>query len=210
MREASVRHPERRHVGSPNHPQVKGPPGAASRSGLPVPRLQGLAPHGAAPVKLDAFSSLGHYSSSMSTLEDRLDKKLDRSGTCWVFTGCTDINGYGMIWDGRRRNNSKAHRIAYEVWVGEIPLGHDVHHRCRVRACCRPDHLEAIPSAMHNGMHHLPHTHCAQGHPFTGLWRQGQQVCRVCARAATSKWAKANRARINERRRQRYAAARRA
>lgn len=34
------------------------------------------------------------------------------------------------------------HRLAFQVWVG--PIDHDtVHHKCAVRHCFNPDHLEA-------------------------------------------------------------------
>lgn len=142
----------------------------------------------------------------MPTIEERLLAKLDRSGDCWLFTGCTDPAGYGIMWDGRQRNNSRAHRLAYEFWVGPIPEGLDIHHRCQVRQCCRPDHLEAMDPAEHNGMHHR-RTHCQKGHPFTGVVYRGQQICRVCSREYARKYTDANRDRINERKRQRRRAA---
>jgi hypothetical protein len=36
------------------------------------------------------------------------------------------------------------HRIAYELTKGQILDGMDIDHRCRNRACCNPDHLEAV------------------------------------------------------------------
>ena len=35
-----------------------------------------------------------------------------------------------------------AHRMSYEAFKGEIPPGVLVRHKCDVRACCRPEHLE--------------------------------------------------------------------
>jgi hypothetical protein len=40
-----------------------------------------------------------------------------------------------------------AHRVSYEEFVGPIPDGHQVDHLCRVLACIRPDHLEAVTPA---------------------------------------------------------------
>jgi hypothetical protein len=34
------------------------------------------------------------------------------------------------------------HRIAYELWVGEIPDGHLIRHKCDERSCINPTHLE--------------------------------------------------------------------
>lgn len=134
--------------------------------------------------------------SYLDSLERRLVGKLDRPNDgCWLFTGVLDAGGYGLLWDARRRNNSKAHRIAYEVWVGDIPAGCDVHHRCHQRACCNPMHLEAIPSADHNSMHHLRDA-CAQGHPFPRpvVLVGGQQLCRPCAREACRRYRERRRA----------------
>ena len=87
----------------------------------------------------------------MKTLESRLNEKLDKSGDCWVFTG-TKSHGYGLIWVGRtgthgtaeyyRQHGLKpAHRAAYELWVGPIPEGMVICHRCDNPPCCNPDHL---------------------------------------------------------------------
>lgn len=40
-----------------------------------------------------------------------------------------------------------AHRVAYELWVGPIPEGMELDHRCKVRACINPAHLEPVTHA---------------------------------------------------------------
>lgn len=37
-----------------------------------------------------------------------------------------------------------AHRVYYESRVGDIPCDRQLHHRCEVRACVNPDHLEPV------------------------------------------------------------------
>lgn len=136
-------------------------------------------------------------------IEHRLESMLDKSGDHWMFTGATDRAGYGLIWDSRRGNNSRAHRIAFELWVGPIPDGCDVHHVCETPGCCRPDHLEAKPSFKHNSDHHTK-THCVHGHEYTPentRQRRGQKVCRTCERDANLRYREANRDRINAKRR---------
>lgn len=70
---------------------------------------------------------------------DRFWASLDRSGECWLWTKCLSRKGYGLAWNGQRVR--PAHRYAWEATFGEIPGGLDVLHRCRVKHCCRPDHL---------------------------------------------------------------------
>jgi len=49
--------------------------------------------------------------------------------------------GYGLI--GVRANRHEgAHRVSYRLHCGEIPSGKLVRHRCDVRCCVNPAHLE--------------------------------------------------------------------
>lgn len=61
---------------------------------------------------------------------------------CWMWLKTKDPDGYGRT-DGKH-GHSAAHRRYYAENVAPIPEGHEVDHLCRVRACVRPDHLEAV------------------------------------------------------------------
>lgn len=62
-------------------------------------------------------------------------KQVDKTDTCWLWTGWLDKDGYGKYASGR------AHRYAYEITCGPIPRGMMILHKCDVRNCVRPDHL---------------------------------------------------------------------
>lgn len=127
---------------------------------------------------------------------------------CWVFRGSDNGNGYRRITIGTKAAGDKrsvyVHRLAYEVWVGPIPEGMDIDHRCRNRACFRPDHLRPMshrrnlligegPSAIN-----ARKKSCVNGHPFTPentRYRKRKhgsaRVCVTCARAcATASYAR--------------------
>ena len=64
------------------------------------------------------------------------------SSGCWEWTGCRHPQGYGHIHiRGIRSVGCRVHRLAYSLWVGNIPEGMLVLHNCDNRPCFRPDHL---------------------------------------------------------------------
>ncbi len=64
---------------------------------------------------------------------------------CWLWTGSLTSTGYGQIGLGSKtdgtRKPHKAHRVAYELYVGKIPHGMGVLHRCDTPLCVNPQHL---------------------------------------------------------------------
>lgn len=58
---------------------------------------------------------------------------------CQIWTGPIGTAGYGVI--SRSGIIQRAHRVAYELYVGPIPKGLVVRHLCNVKACVNPDHL---------------------------------------------------------------------
>jgi hypothetical protein len=72
---------------------------------------------------------------------ERFLARVNKTDTCWLWLLSLDGHGYGQFSIGGRQ--VKAHRWAYEHFVGLIPQGYELDHLCRVRHCCNPAHLEA-------------------------------------------------------------------
>ena len=75
----------------------------------------------------------------------RVSDRHEWGGTkCVDWTAFRNRQGYGHFWkDGANRF---AHRVAFELFVGEIPEGEGYHgtcvcHRCDRPSCVNPDHL---------------------------------------------------------------------
>ena len=82
-----------------------------------------------------------YYPPRHPTLKDALMSRV-RIGDaveCWIWQGCTGNHGYGVFSYDRRQHLT--HRVAYETFIGHIPNGLNVLHRCDNRPCCNPAHL---------------------------------------------------------------------
>ena len=122
---------------------------------------------------------------------------------CWRWTGFVTPDGYGTIRDSSGLTR-KAHRVAYEAWVGPIPDGLQLDHLCRVRDCCNPAHLEPVTSQENSlrgetaAARHASATHCPQGHEYTPentySSKRGERDCRDCRRVRSTEWARRRRA----------------
>src|SRR6266404_7110558 len=74
--------------------------------------------------------------------------KLNPKKGCLEWIGSrrgTGINGYGRVCVGSRSNGTRktvsAHRYSYEIFVGSIPEGMWVLHKCDNPPCINPEHL---------------------------------------------------------------------
>lgn len=74
----------------------------------------------------------------MRELIESRSVRISESG-CWIWMASTMGNGYGDFRYGGR--HLLAHRASYEAFIGIIPDGLHVLHRCDIRCCVNPHHL---------------------------------------------------------------------
>jgi len=107
---------------------------------------------------------------------------------CWLWTASLKEGprgGYGRFGVGGGKDKG-AHRVAYEALVGPIPDGEEPDHRCEVKRCTRPTHLESVTHQV-NMARALSRDECPANHPYTGhnliIEGNGWKRCRICRNA---------------------------
>jgi HNH endonuclease len=65
--------------------------------------------------------------------------RIDPDTGCWLWTRACHGFGYGHL--RVTMAEIPAHRASYSVFVGEIPNGMFVCHKCDIPACVNPEHL---------------------------------------------------------------------
>ena len=65
----------------------------------------------------------------------KLLSKVNKTATCWIWTGRIDNDGYGAL------GTTRVHRWSYELHHGPIAPGNVIMHSCDVRLCVNPAHL---------------------------------------------------------------------
>ncbi len=108
---------------------------------------------------------------------ERFEEKVmvDPNSGCWLWTGFVTPEGYGQFF-GAANQTKKAHRWGFSLHRGPIPDGMDLDHKCRVRSCVNPDHLEPVTRKenLRRGIRTTiandrfsSRTHCKNGHSVT-------------------------------------------
>jgi hypothetical protein len=74
----------------------------------------------------------------------RFERKCERipMAGCWIWLGTVSNMGHGRFMNGDGEVVG-AHRVSYELFVGPIPDGAFICHKCDVPSCVNPSHLFA-------------------------------------------------------------------
>lgn len=124
---------------------------------------------------------------------DRIGWNVTNSG-CWEWRGATRGNGYGALSLSRYGlDEAPVHRLMYERFIGLIPDGLIIRHKCDNPPCCNPDHLEVgthwdnMQDMVERGRHwNTKKTQCKWGHDISSPEsvymspRPGGKFARVC------------------------------
>lgn len=114
--------------------------------------------------------------------KDRLieSREIDPKTGCWLWTKSRGKKGYGQIW--YKGKFVRTSRLAFEVFIGPIPKGLHVLHKCDNPPCFNPEHLEAgsqskniLDSVTRGRWHSKPKSTCRNGHP------KEPGACKICA-----------------------------
>ena len=101
-----------------------------------------------------------------------MDKVLQVPNGCWLW--CSTISGCGYAYFTLNYKMIRAHRIAYQLFKGDIPTGLQIDHLCRNRDCVNPEHLQPVTCSENlrrglTGKINNPQTkktQCPNGHPL--------------------------------------------
>jgi HNH endonuclease len=130
-----------------------------------------------------------HREHQRRPLSERLMGRVQKTESCWLWTGTRNPKGYGRIKVNEGRKLIPVHRAAYETFVGPIPDGLTIDHLCKQRNCVNPAHLEAVPFKENvlrgSGPAALNarKTHCNRGHlliPENLCGRSDRRECKLC------------------------------
>ncbi len=98
-------------------------------------------------VRIHGLDAWAYYGAHLAALRAQVAARIKRElrvpalGPCWISVDVPDGGGYGRM-RIPPRGTVKLHRVSLWAFTGAWPGDALVRHRCDVRRCCRPSHLE--------------------------------------------------------------------
>ena len=121
--------------------------------------------------------------------------KVDRTDSCWVWTGSMSSGGYGTF--NVQGRHVSAHRLSYMIHKGPLSESTTIDHVCTNRACVNPNHLEAVSNAENTIRMHerrgFDQTYNRLYHPLAHLpeqyahWEQKEMIAPLALSALNAK-----------------------
>lgn len=161
------------------------------------------------------YENVRNYGYAKPRRDWSLNETLDDAGWnvtatgCWEWHGTKNEHGYGLVNLHRAGlHQARAHRLMYERFVGPIPDGLMIRHKCDNPPCVNPDHL--VPGTQQDNMNdmvargrHERHgaTECRNGHDLTRPSsfrianrknRTPEKVCLACQKARHQRFQEKN------------------
>ena len=125
----------------------------------------------------------------------RFVDKIHKTDGCWIWKASLTNKGYGRF-NLKNYKGQAAHRISYELFIGDIPKGLQLDHLCRNRLCVNPDHLEPV-TRKENILRGVGFSainarkiHCPYEHEYEIKNNRGDRVCMICKRYNDAKYYK--------------------
>ncbi len=107
------------------------------------------------------------------------EKWIEVESGCHEWQAAKNSEGYGNFWDKRFQTMRGAHRVGWEMLMGEVPDNMEIDHICKNKACVRLDHLRMVTGSQNTMYGHgSTLVICKYGH--TGGFRERPGYGRQC------------------------------
>ena len=117
----------------------------------------------------------------------RFMKFVDMSGDHWIWKGGDFGEAYCAFYWSPEEGQVYAHVASHRLFIGPVPEGYEVDHKCFETKCVHPDHLEAVTREVNMARRRQigPRVQefCKRGHEMA-VWatvrKSGKRYCRKC------------------------------